>query len=246
MDFIKAIVLAAGKGTRLHSAEHNQPKALREAAGKPLLHYVLSALDFLPKENTVIVAGYMREQVEARFPDYSFAVQDPQLGTGHAVQCARDYLQDFDGTVLVCCGDMPLLKKETYQALLAEHQKSGNPCTFLTGTTDLDLPFGRILRDENGEFLRVVEDKDCTPEQKNIRELNAGVYAFDCQELLACLELLKNDNAQGEYYLTDVPELMRQRGGKIGLCCVELGPQIIGVNTPEQLELVEHYLKNQA
>ena len=102
--------------------------------------------------------------------------------------------------------------------------------TFLTGTTNLDLPFGRILRDENGEFLRVVEDKDCTPEQKNIRELNAGVYAFDCQELLACLELLKNDNAQGEYYLTDVPELMRQRGGKIGLCCVELGPQIIGVN----------------
>lgn len=245
MDFIKAIVLAAGKGTRLHSAEHNQPKALREAAGKPLLHYVLSALDFLPKENTVIVAGYMREQVEARFPDYPFAVQDPQLGTGHAVQCARDYLRDFDGTVLVCCGDMPLLKKETYQTLLAEHQKSGNPCTFLTGTTDLDLPFGRILRDENGEFLRVVEDKDCTPEQKNIRELNAGVYAFDCQELLACLELLKNDNAQGEYYLTDVPELMRQRGGKIGLCCVELGPQIIGVNTPEQLELVERYLKNQ-
>ena len=140
---------------------------------------------------------------------------------------------------------MPLLKKETYQALLSEHQKSGNPCTFLTGTTDLDLPFGRILRDENGEFLRVVEDKDCTPEQKNIRELNAGVYAFDCQELLACLELLKNDNAQGEYYLTDVPELMRQRGGKIGLCCVELGPQIIGVNTPEQLEMVERYLKNQ-
>ena len=90
-----------------------------------------------------------------------------------------------------------------------------------------------------------MEDKDCTPEQKNIRELNAGVYAFDCQELLACLELLKNDNAQGEYYLTDVPELMRQRGGKIGLCCVELGPQIIGVNTPEQLELVERYLKNQ-
>ena len=196
MKPIKAIVLAAGKGTRLHSAEHNQPKALREAAGKPLLYYVLSALDFLPKENTVIVAGYMREQVEARFPDYPFAVQDPQLGTGHAVQCARDYLRDFDGTVLVCCGDMPLLKKETYQALLNAHEQSGNPCTFLTGTTELNLPFGRILRDENGFFLRVVEDKDCTPEQKNIRELNAGVYAFDCQELLACLELLKNDNAQ--------------------------------------------------
>ena len=88
-----------------------------------------------------------------------------------------------------------------------------------------------------------MEDKDCTPEQKAIRELNAGVYAFDCQELLACLELLKNDNAQGEYYLTDVPELMRQRGGKIGLCCVELGMQIIGVNTPQQLQEVEDYLR---
>ena len=245
MEQVKAVVLAAGKGTRLHSAEHHQPKALREANGKPLLHYVLSALDFLPKEDTVIVVGHMRDQVEARFPEYPFAVQEPQQGTGHAVQCAKRYLEGFRGTVLVCCGDMPLLRRETYQALLAEHEKNDCPCTFLTGTTELDLPCGRILRAENGAFLRVVEDGDCTPEQKKIRELNAGVYAFDCQELLACLALLRANNAQGEYYLTDVPELMRQRGGKIGLCCVELGEQIIGVNTPEQLQMVEDYLRHQ-
>jgi len=118
-------------------------------------------------------------------------------------------------------------------------------CTFLTGTSDLNLPYGRIIRDENGGFVRVVEDRDCTPEQKQIPELNAGVYAFDCQELLACLKLLKDDNAQGELYLTDVPELMRKRGGKIGLCCVELGAQIIGVNTPDQLQKVEDILRNQ-
>lgn len=242
----KAVILAAGKGTRLQSEQYQLPKVLREANGQPLLHYVLEALDFLPQENTVIVAGYMKEKVMERFPSYPYAIQAEQKGTGHAVQCAKAELQDFDGTVLVCCGDMPLIKKETYEALLTAHQESGNPCTFLTGTSNQDLPYGRILRDENGDFLRVVEDKDCTPEQKNIRELNAGVYAFDCKELLACLSLLKNDNAQGEYYLTDVPELMRNRGGKIGICCVELNEQIIGVNTVEQLKEVEDFLKARA
>lgn len=239
----KAVILAAGKGTRLQSEQYQLPKVLREANGQPLLHYVLEALDFLPRENTVIVAGYMKEKVMDRFPSYPYAIQDEQKGTGHAVQCAKSELQGFDGTVLVCCGDMPLIKKETYEALLKAHQASGTPCTFLTGTSTQDLPYGRILRDENGDFLRVVEDKDCTPEQKQIRELNAGVYAFDCKELLSCLELLKNDNAQGEYYLTDVPELMRNRGGKIGICCVELNEQIIGVNTVEQLKEVEDFLK---
>lgn len=238
----KAVILAAGKGTRLQSEQHQMPKVLRQAAGQPLLHYVLKALDFLPKEDTVIVAGYMKEKVMERFPDYPYAIQQEQKGTGHAVQCAREALKDFDGTVLVCCGDMPLIKKATYEALLKTHQESGNPCTFLTGTSKDDLPYGRILRDEQGQFLRVIEDRDCDMEQRKIRELNAGVYAFDCRELLACLELLKDDNAQKEYYLTDVPELMRQRGGRIGVCCVELNEQIIGVNTVEQLAEVEGYL----
>ena len=120
MNHVKAIVLAAGKGTRLQSEQYNLPKVLREAAGKPLLHYVLTALDFLPRQDTVLVVGYMRDQVIARFPEYPYAVQDPQNGTGHAVQCAKEYLKDFHGAVLVCCGDMPLLKKETYQALISE------------------------------------------------------------------------------------------------------------------------------
>lgn len=246
MDQVKAVILAAGKGTRLQSEKYQLPKVLREANGKPLLHYVLNALDFLPRENTVIVAGYMKEQVMDAFPDYPYAIQEEQKGTGHAVQCAREQLQDFDGTVLVCCGDMPLIRRETYMALLEAHKNSICPCTFLTGTSNEDLPYGRILRDENGNFLRVIEDSDCKGAQKDIRELNAGVYAFDCKELLACLSLLKNENAQEEYYLTDVPELMRQRGGTIGVCCVELNEQIIGVNTVQQLEQVENYLKEAA
>lgn len=238
----KAIILAAGKGTRLQSEQYQMPKVLREVNGQPLLSYVLGALDFLPQEDTIIVAGYRKDMVIDRFPDYPYAIQDEQKGTGHAVQCAAHLLRDFSGTVLVCCGDMPLIKQETYQALLQAHREQNNACTFLTGTSNQNLPYGRILRDEQGGFLRVVEDKDCTSEQKDIRELNAGVYAFDSQELCACLNLLNNDNAQGEYYLTDVPELIRKRGGKIGICCVSLNEQIIGVNTVEQLKEVEEYL----
>ena len=138
---------------------------------------------------------------------------------------------------------MPLLKEEVYRGLLEDHARTGSVCTLLSGTTEEKLPYGRVLKDENGEFLQVVEDRDCTPEQKAIRELNVGIYAFDCKELLACLDLLRNNNAQQEYYLTDVPALMKQRGGKVSVYTAELNEQILGVNTPEQLAIAEKYLK---
>lgn len=243
MNAIKAVVLAAGKGTRMMTETNTMPKVLRLACGKPLLYYVLKTLQFVPKEDTILVVGYRREDVIAAFPDYPHAVQDPQLGTGHAVRCAKAELEGFDGTVLVCYGDMPLLKEEVYRGLLAEHERTGFVCTLLSGTTEETLPYGRVLKDENGEFLQVVEDRDCTPEQKAIRELNVGIYAFDCKELLACLDLLRNNNAQQEYYLTDVPALMKQRGGKVSVYTAELNEQILGVNTPEQLAIAEKYLK---
>lgn len=240
----KAIVLAAGKGTRMMSETNHMPKVLRQACGKPLLHYVLKALDFIPVEDTVLVGGYQKEAVFAAFPDYPTAVQEPQLGTGHAVQCARQHLEQFDGTVLVCYGDMPLLKKEVYQGLLAAHAASDAKCTMLSGTCEENLPYGRVVRDAEGNFLQIVEDKDCTPEQKAIRELNVGIYAFDCEELLTCLDLIQNHNAQGEYYLTDVPAIMRRRGHRVAVYTAELNEQIIGVNTPEQLALTERYLSH--
>ena len=243
MNAIKAVVLAAGKGTRMMTETNTMPKVLRQACGKPLLYYVLKTLQFVPKEDTILVVGYRREDVIAAFPDYPHAVQDPQLGTGHAVRCAKAELEDFDGTVLVCYGDMPLLKEEVYRGLLEDHARTGSVCTLLSGTTEEKLPYGRVLKDENGEFLQVVEDRDCTPEQKAIRELNVGIYAFDCKELLACLDLLRNNNAQQEYYLTDVPALMKQRGGKVSVYTAELNEQILGVNTPEQLAIAEKYLK---
>lgn len=242
MSELKAVVLAAGKGTRMMSETNHMPKVLRQACGKPLLHYVLDALSFIPEENIVLVGGYRREDVFAAFPQYPNAVQDPQLGTGHAVQCAKAHLQDFDGTVLVCYGDMPLLKRSVYEDLLRYHAQSGAKCTMLSGTSEEYLPYGRVIRDEKGDFVEIVEERDCTPEQKAIRELNVGIYAFDCRELLACLDLLKNNNAQSEYYLTDVPAIMRSRGSRVAVFTAQLNEQMIGVNTPEQLAMTERFL----
>ena len=243
MAQIKAVVLAAGKGTRMLSETNQMPKVLRQACGKPLLHYVLEGLSFVPVKDTILVVGYRRDMVQDAFPDYPACVQEPQLGTGHAVQCAKAQLEGFDGTVLVCYGDMPLLKREVYEALLKEHDSSNAVCTLLSGTCEEELPYGRVLCDGDGNFIKVVEDRDCTPEQKKIPDLNVGIYCFDCKELLACLDLLENKNAQSEYYLTDVPQIMLRRGGAVKVYRAALNEQIICVNTPEQLSQVEAFLK---
>lgn len=244
MDKIMAVVLAAGKGTRLQTEEDHTAKVLRKACGKPLLSYVLAAIDFVPPEDTVLVVGYQRQAVMDAFPGCRYAVQEPQQGTGDAVRAAREELAGFDGTVLVAYGDMPLLKKETYLGLVRAHRESGAACTLLAGTSDVALPYGRVLRRADGSFDRVVEERDATPEQRAVRELNVGIYCFDGRLLVPALDRLKNDNAQHEYYLTDVPAILRDDfGGKIEIYTAALGEQIIGVNTPEQLALTERCLR---
>lgn len=205
---------------------------------------MLDALDFIPDADKTIVVGYKKEYVTAAFPQVPSAVQEQQLGTGHAVMSARERFENFDGGVLICCGDMPLLRRETYRALVETHFAEGNDCTILTGTSPEALPYGRIIRDGAGRFLEMVEEKDCTPEQRQIRELNSGVYVFNGKKLAEVLSSLRCDNAQGEYYLTDAPRFMRERGEKIGICCRELGSEIIGVNTLEQLRQVEEILRS--
>lgn len=245
MGNIKAIVLAAGKGTRMCSENSEFPKVMRSVLGKPLLYYVLNSLSFIATADTVIVVGYKKEKVIEAFGSYVFAEQKEQLGTGHAVMSAKEKFDGFDGSVLVCNGDMPLLKKETYLALCAEHEQSGAACTVLTGTSKLPLPYGRVVRDENGDFAYVVEDRDCNEQQKLIDELNSGVYIFKASKLFKALEQLKTDNSQSEYYLTDVPGILLVSGEKVGVCKRELGVQLIGVNTPQQLAEVEQMLKQE-
>lgn len=238
----KAVVLAAGKGTRLGSADTDLPKVMINANGKPLLSYVLDSISFINKEDIILVVGYKKESVINYFNDYPYAVQTEQLGTGHAVMAASEKLEDYNGPLLVCYGDMPAIKREVYEQLLKTHLDEGNSCTFLTGESTLKVAFGRILRDADGVFQSVVEEKDCTPEQLEITELNTGVYVFDTQKLLSALKEIKNDNAQGEYYVTDVPAIMKSHGEKIGTLKRNLGDDIVGVNTPEQLKMVEGIL----
>jgi len=239
---LKAVVLAAGKGTRLQTEENDAPKVMREACGKPLLWYVLEALSFIEKKDIILVVGYKKDSVLARFTEYPYAVQSEQLGTGHAVMAAQDGLVGFTGALLVCYGDMPAIKREVYEQLLRTHFEEGNSCTLLTGESTLEMSFGRIQRDESGKFLNVIEEKDCTPQQLEITELNTGVYVFDTPMLLEALKDLKNDNSQGEYYLTDVPAIMQMKKAKIGIFKRNLGDDIIGVNTLEELKTVERIL----
>lgn len=240
---LKAVVLAAGKGTRLQTEGYDLPKVMRLACKRPLLGWVLDAVSFIDKEDIIIVAGYKREVVMAQFPGYTYAVQEEQLGTGHAVMSAESHLKGYSGCVLVCYGDMPLLTRATYEALASSHCEGNNDCTILSGRSGEKLPYGRIVRDQNGGFLRIVEDRDCTAEEKAINELNTGLYIFEAGKLLPALKKLKNNNSQGEYYLTDVPAILKDEGAKIGICTLELGSEIIGVNTMEQLMQVEDILR---
>ena len=245
---IKAVVLCAGKGVRLNASGSDAPKVMRKACGKPLLWYVLDSLSFLNDNDIILVVGYKKEAVIDYFSEsgYKFAVQEQQLGTGHAVMSAKELLEGHKGAVLVCYGDMPAIGSEVYQKLLKTHFDETNDCTLLTGESELAISFGRILRDGDGSFIHVVEEKDCTQEQLEITELNTGVYVFDTRLLLESLMSLKNDNKQGEYYITDIPAIMKKNGAKIGIYKENLGANIIGVNTIEHLTMVEDILRERS
>ncbi|MDR2615898.1 MAG: NTP transferase domain-containing protein [Oscillospiraceae bacterium] len=245
-DNISAIVLAGGKGRRLGGRE---AKVMRPANGKPLLRYVLDALDFLPRENIIIVVGYGRDEVTASFPGYRYAVQEEQLGTGHAALCAQAELDQIalnqtapGSAVIVCCGDMPLLRRESYIELTERHLSEGRDCTILSGESATPLSFGRVIRSRDGTFLKIAEARDCTPEELLVTELNSGVYAFSPEKLFPALRALSRENAQGEYYLTDAPGLIKAGGGSVGIYKKDLREEILGVNTPDDLALAEKLL----
>lgn len=245
MEPIKALVLAAGKGTRLQTEGIDLPKVLRQADGKPLLHYVLNSLSFLPPEDVILVVGWKKEAVLAAFPQYPHAVQEELNGTGGAVQFAAPLLKDCPGHLIVCCGDAPLMKQETFQALVRTHLEQGNECTMLSARLPEGGSYGRVLREADGTFQRIVEARDCTPEQAAVTEVNTGTYVFHIPALLSVLDQLSKDNAQGELYLTDVPALLKARGQRVGLCDTCSPNEMLGVNTVEQLTQVETLLRRE-
>ncbi|MBC8137535.1 MAG: bifunctional UDP-N-acetylglucosamine diphosphorylase/glucosamine-1-phosphate N-acetyltransferase GlmU [Fibrella sp.] len=240
MTQIAAVVLAAGKSTRMRS---RLPKVLHPVCGRPILAHILSALTDAGVGRRIAVIGHEAETVRIAMDKHfgagelEYAYQTEQKGTGHAVQMAESSLTGFTGTVLVLAGDTPLLSAAVLKLLLAEHAQTGATATVLTAVLSDAGAYGRIVRDEGGAVLGIVEAKDATPEQKQIGEINTGVFAFDAVALFTALRDLKPNNAQGELYLTDVLKLLRDAGRTVRAVISSDTDVILGVNT--RVELAE-------
>ncbi|PLX99922.1 MAG: bifunctional UDP-N-acetylglucosamine diphosphorylase/glucosamine-1-phosphate N-acetyltransferase GlmU [Desulfuromonas sp.] len=232
-EAVATVILAAGMGTRMKSG---RAKVLHELVGQPMVHYPLQAAKSVGADPVVVVIGHQGEEVEAAFAgdEVVFATQAEQLGTGHALLCAEDALTGFHGDLLLLCGDVPLIRAETLSRLLVYHREQSAAVTVLTATLDDASGYGRIVRE--GEALAaIVEEKDATAEQKSIREINTGMYVFSAPFVFEALRNVGCDNAQGEYYLTDVVAAARGAGHRVRALAVDEAVETLGVNDRTQL-----------
>ena len=225
---IDVLILAAGMGTRMKSSK---PKVLHELLGKPMVEYILDAVKDLCSETPVVVVGSGAEEVKTKLGDKArYVLQDLQLGTAHAVSCAKEMLKGKSDAVIVANSDFPLITTETYTALLEEHFRTGSKLTVSTVIADNPRGFGRVLRDNTGRIMRIVEDKEANTEQKLIRELNSNPYCFDTEWLWNSLDKVEK-SAVGEYYLTDLIKIAYDEGLSVGSIEVEDRDESIGINT---------------
>ncbi|HEX7880707.1 MAG TPA: sugar phosphate nucleotidyltransferase [Candidatus Eisenbacteria bacterium] len=233
-----AIILAAGKGTRMKS---DLPKVAVPMAGRPLIRYVLDATRGAGITRVVAVVGYRRELVAEAMSgsQATLAVQEEQRGTGHAVMVAAPFLAGQKGPVVVLAGDIPLIRAGTIASLLAQHEGTGAAVTVLTADLDDPHGYGRIIRLPDGRVTGIVEERDATPEQRSIREINSSIYAFDWAFLEPSLGRLTSHNAQGEYYLTDTLRMAFEQGLRVEAMRVADPAEVSGVNTVEQLAELE-------
>lgn len=240
-EYVITVIMAAGKGTRMNSAKS---KLVHKIYGKELVKRVVELAQKIGSDEIVTVVGHLREQVQEVLGDsVKYAYQDELLGTGHAVMQAKKYLQGKKGKVVILYGDVPIIRPETLKNLINKSIKNKEYATLLTAKYENPTGYGRIIRDEGGNIKAIVEEKDADPLQKKIKEINSGIYCFDIEELLNALEKVNNDNAQGEYYLTDVIKIMNDEGLKTGAVIVEDNTEILGVNDRSQLELLTRVLR---
>jgi len=238
MSDIKVVILAAGKGSRIKS---ELPKVLHTVDGKSMIQRAIKRVNELgiPSNDIIVGVGYKRELVMEHLGSaVCYAVQTEQLGTGHAVRMARPHLHDFDGKVVVLYGDMPLLNPNTVQSLI-DGCSGDVKGTILTMILDNPPDLGRIVRGPDGGVRRIVKVKDADPETLAVKEVNVGIYCFDNHALQTALNGLSNDNAQGEYYLTDVVELIGQAGGRVETVVAETLEETLGINDPTHLQFAE-------
>jgi bifunctional UDP-N-acetylglucosamine pyrophosphorylase/glucosamine-1-phosphate N-acetyltransferase/UDP-N-acetylglucosamine pyrophosphorylase len=240
-----AIVLAAGKGTRMKS---ELPKVLVEVCGRPMIQYVLDALAAAGVGRILVVVGYRSELVREALRGYdnvAFVEQTEQLGTGHAVMVCREHLASHDGPVLIVTGDSPLIQPKSVRALLDMMERDGPACILGTAVKDDPGSLGRIVRGPEGEFLQIVEVKDATGEERAIREVNMSTYLFDGKELLRALDRIDNRNAQGEYYITDCPGVLRAEGKDVRALDALAPCESLSINTVDDLAAVEAAMRKQ-
>ena len=235
MGEIAAVVLAAGKGTRMKS---DLVKVMHPLAGMPMIDWPVGVARQAGASCIVLVVGHQSEKVREHFagaPDINFAVQEEQLGTGHAVACARDACAGFSGSVLVLSGDVPLLTAETVQAMIAYHEERQAVVTVLTTVVDDPFGYGRVVKREAGKIIRIVEEKDATEEERGIREINSGIYCVRADFLFDAVSRLDNDNLQQEYYLTDIIRMAADRNQLCVSYKIEGAEEVMGVNDRAQL-----------
>ncbi len=234
---IKSIILAAGKGTRMKS---ETPKVLHTIFDKTLVGYVIEAVNNtgMGDENFVIV-GHQAERVEeyikSTYTNARTVLQSPQLGTGHAVSMALPYLEDFDGEVIILCGDTPLITSETLKAFVNSHKEKNSDLTVMSAIFEDPTNYGRIIRNENGSLSCIVEEKDANIDQKGVKEVNTGIYCLNWQKIKPAFSELKSDNAQGEYYLTDIIKWGVSKGLNVNVSTLDNNEEIFGINSKTHL-----------
>lgn len=230
-----AIILAAGISSRMKT---DTPKVLFEVCGKPMLSYVLDACRAVGIEKIYVVVGFGAELVKKQFAnqdDIIWVLQAEQKGTGHAVLCCKDYLKDFDGLTFVLCGDGPLIRPQILDELTQKHNGQ-TVATLATAILDDPAGYGRIVRSKIGDLEKIVEHKECTEDQLAIKEINPSYYLFDNKALFDSLRKISNDNVQGEYYLTDVFEILLNAGKKVAVVTAVRPEEAMSVNTKQQLD----------
>ncbi len=240
---LHVVILAAGKGTRMKSA---LPKVLHQAGGLPLIDYVLRAAASISPASVIVIVGHEADRLQAALakrPGLAFAVQSPQLGTGHALLQAEPLLQGAAGTVILLSGDVPLLTAASLQALADTHRARHAAATVVTAMVPAPDGYGRIVRDAGGAITAIVEHKDASRVERAIREINSGVYAFDLAPLFGALREIGSSNAQGEYYLPDLVRIYRDRGLRVETVALDDAREIIGVNSRKELADVSHILR---
>ena len=228
---LKALILAAGKGTRMKS---ELPKVIHKVNGIPMVKKILNELEKLETEENILILGHKKEEILKELGDIKYAVQEEQLGTGHAIMQAESLLKDYDGDVMILCGDTPLLRYETLKKMYETHKKSGVATTILTSIYENPFGYGRIVK--SGEKVKaIVEEKEADEETKKIKEVNAGVYCCNAKELFEALKKVTNNNEKGEYYLTDIVGIQVGEGKEVASFVLEDNREILGVNSKVEL-----------